>query len=464
MKLTRRQIAYGALGAVAAAGVAGLATRPVATLVTGRARSRPIPSDPTLPPQADVVVVGGGNVGAFTALSLAERGLSVALCEKGVIAGEASGRSLGWIESILIDPRDAALIVRAKELWPQVNARTGSDTGFRRTGVGALCNDEQEYEAARQWVEQVRGEPGFEPRFLSRGESEYLINSSANAWLAALYEPGDGLAEPRWIAPAVAEGARRHGATLHQHCAARGIETAAGRCSGVVTERGVIKTQRVVLATGAWTGVLCESLGISLPLMPMYATMSSLAPFAGVPRIPADHGKAGWRPEPDGGCSVGWRAVVVPVDRDSMRYGARFTDLMREMWSSAALGIGSETLHSFLTPTRWKLDGPSPFEAIRILEPAPNPAFARQVFADLQAVLPAFRGTHLRETWAGALLATPDNLPILSAVDAVPGLFVAAALDNGLSIGPSAGELMADLATGATPRVNVAPYRLSRLL
>src|ERR1700742_4930727 len=104
MKLTRRQVAFGALGAAAAAGVAAVATRPAATLVPGRARSRPIPSDLALPPHADAVVVGGGNVGAFTALCLAERGLSVGLCEKGVIAGEASGRSLGWIQSLLIDP------------------------------------------------------------------------------------------------------------------------------------------------------------------------------------------------------------------------------------------------------------------------------------------------------------------------------------------------------------------------
>jgi glycine/D-amino acid oxidase-like deaminating enzyme len=395
---------------------------------------------------------------------LAERGLSVAVCEKGVVAGEASGRSLGWIESVLTDPHDAPLIVRAKELWPEVNARTGSDTGYRRTGVGVLCSNEQDYQAAQGWVRQVRGEPGFAPRFLNRSESEYLINSSASSWFAVLYEPGDGLAEPRWIAPAAAEGARKHGATIHQHCAVRGIETSAGRCSGVVTGRGVIKTERVVLATGAWTGVLCGSLGMSLPLMPMYATMSSVAPFTGVPRIPADHGQAGWRPEVDGGCSIGWRAAVVPVGWDTVRHGMQFAELMRKMGSFASAGVGWETLHSFSAPARWKLDEPSPFEATRILEPAPNPAFARQVFSDLQRALPAFRTTHLRETWAGVLVATPDSLPILSAVDSVPGLFVGAALDNGLSIAPSAGELMADLATGATPRVDVAPYRLSRLI
>jgi glycine/D-amino acid oxidase-like deaminating enzyme len=120
-------------------------------------------------------------------------------------------------------------------------------------------------------------------------------------------------------------------------------------------------------------------------------------------------------------------------------------------------------VRSLFAPTHWRLDEPSPFEANRILEPAPNPDFAQQVLSHLQDMLPAFRNARTRENWGGVMTATPDDMPILSPVDSVAGLFVGAAFSNGLTIAPSAGELMADLATGATPRLDIAAYRLARL-
>lgn len=60
----------------------------------------PVPSDAALPESADVVIVGGGIVGASAALELAERGISVVLCEKGTIGGEQSGRNWGWVRQM----------------------------------------------------------------------------------------------------------------------------------------------------------------------------------------------------------------------------------------------------------------------------------------------------------------------------------------------------------------------------
>ncbi|HUI61833.1 MAG TPA: FAD-dependent oxidoreductase, partial [Steroidobacteraceae bacterium] len=92
-RISRRAIWAGALG-VTAAGLAGLGawlSRTPVGLLDGHSRSRAIDGDSVLPQSVDVLIIGGGFVGAFAALALAERGVSVALCEKGAIAGEASG-------------------------------------------------------------------------------------------------------------------------------------------------------------------------------------------------------------------------------------------------------------------------------------------------------------------------------------------------------------------------------------
>ena len=98
MGITRRKLLIGGAAAVAVAGGAGLysVSGPGASLVIpGRSRARAIETDTELVDRVEVAIIGGGFVGTSTALYLAQRGVPVALFEKGVIAGEASGRSTG---------------------------------------------------------------------------------------------------------------------------------------------------------------------------------------------------------------------------------------------------------------------------------------------------------------------------------------------------------------------------------
>ena len=80
------------------------------------------------------------------------------------------------------------------------------------------------------------------------------------------------------MASAIAEGARRLGVSIHQDCAARGLETSAGRVSGVVTEKGTIRTSAVLLAGGVWTSMFCRHHGIDLPLAGVRSTSFFTAP------------------------------------------------------------------------------------------------------------------------------------------------------------------------------------------
>ena len=94
-----------------------------------------VADDITLPERADVVVIGGGIIGVSTALSLHEKGLSVALCEKGHIAGEQSSRNWGWVRVTRRDPRELLLSIESLNIWRTLDRTLGIDTGFNPCAI-----------------------------------------------------------------------------------------------------------------------------------------------------------------------------------------------------------------------------------------------------------------------------------------------------------------------------------------
>jgi len=83
--------------------------------------------------------------------------------------------------------------------------------------------------------------------------------------------------------------------------------------------------------------------------------------------------------------------------------------------------------------------------------------------ANLRAAFPMFQDTQILDKWAGYIDATPDAVPVISAVESPPGFFISTGYSgHGFGIGPGAGRLMAELVTGAPPVVDPAPYRFSR--
>src|SRR3990170_2331443 len=104
-----------------------------------------VPSDTALPESADVIVVGGGIIGVTTAFFLAEQGVAVVLCEKGIIAGEQSSRNWGWCRTMGRDPRELPLAMESLRLWRDLNRRIGDETGFRQTGTLYICPDQETF-------------------------------------------------------------------------------------------------------------------------------------------------------------------------------------------------------------------------------------------------------------------------------------------------------------------------------
>src|ERR1700692_366574 len=94
-----------------------------------------VTSDEAIPATTSVVVIGGGIIGTFAALTLAGRGIPVVLCEKGYIACEQSSRNWGWCRQAGRDEREMPLIIESLRLWRDMNRLTESETGFRTCGV-----------------------------------------------------------------------------------------------------------------------------------------------------------------------------------------------------------------------------------------------------------------------------------------------------------------------------------------
>ena len=224
-----------------------------------------ISSDETLPKSADVVVIGGGIVGASAAYFLARRGLSVALIEKGYVGCEQSSRNWGWCRRQNRDARELPLANLALRLWEELTEEIGHDLGFRRCGLIYATNDPKQLAEWDKWREVAR-RFDVNTRMLTAEEATAAVPAAGGRkWLGGVHAADDGKAEPWLAAPRIAEGARKHGATIHQNCAARGLDITNGQVSGVVTEKGLIRTSAVLCAAGAWASAFLRMHAVSLP-------------------------------------------------------------------------------------------------------------------------------------------------------------------------------------------------------
>ena len=426
-------------------------------------RVDPVQSDEAVPPRTGVVVVGGGIIGTSTALFLARKGVSVVLCEKGHIAGEQSSRNWGWVRKQGRDPRELPLIIESLRLWTGMNELVGAETGFRTTGILYLCENEKEYAEREAWLDHARPYQ-LDSRMLDGDEVDRLLPGSAIRFKGALYTASDGRAEPQKAAPAIAEGARQHGATILTNCAVRGIETAGGKVAAVVTEKGRIACDTVVLAGGAWSRLFCGSLGLNLPQLKVRSSVMRTAPLEGAPETAAVGNSFAFRKRLDGGYTIAngltTNAEIVP---DSFRLFFDFLPALRLEWEYLRFRLGERFIEEWRTPRRWALDRESPFERVRVLDPDPvgrdNDAAQKRI----AEVFPVFAQAQIAQRWAGLIDVTPDAVPVISPVEKLPGFFVATGFSgHGFGIGPAAGRLMADLVTGDTPVVDPAPFRFSR--
>jgi glycine/D-amino acid oxidase-like deaminating enzyme len=424
---------------------------------------RLVESSPGLPARADVVVIGGGIIGVFTAYYLAKRGLSVAVVEKGRIGAEQSSRNWGWCRQQNRDARELPMATTSLQLWERFAADTGEDTGFNRHGLLYLSDDEAQIAQWARW-RKFAITTGVTTHMLSSREATERGRATGKAWKGGVFSPSDGTADPAKAAPAVAAALMKLGGSVHQTCAARGIELEGGRVSGVVTEAGTIKTRTAVLAGGAWASSFCHQLGVRFPVATVRQSIVRLAPV----QRSLPHALAGPRVavtrRPDGHyvLAISGRGRLDPTPQ-LLRFAPHFIPMFAKRWRNVFPGGLEGIRWGHETRARWKLDTPTPMERARILDPKPDPAGVREIHRRAVDLLPMLREARIANTWAGYIDSTPDGVPGIGEVPEVAGLILAAGFSgHGFGIGPGAGHLIADLVTGDKPIFNAAPFNPAR--
>jgi glycine/D-amino acid oxidase-like deaminating enzyme len=416
-----------------------------------------------LPGPVDVVVIGGGIVGASTALFLQQKGLRVALCEKGVIAGEQSSRNWGWCRAMGRDAREIPLIQESLRIWRRMDGLVGHDVGFRTCGIAYPARTQAELGAHAPWLEHSEKHQ-LGSRILTADALRALMPGLAGDFAGALYTPGDGRAEPARAAPAIARAVIAGGGTVLTNCAVRAVETTAGRVSGVVTERGSIAAGAVVLAGGAWSRLFCGNMDLDLPQLKVLGSVLRTAPIAGGPEISAAGSDYGFRKRADGGYSLAHGGLsTFDITPDAFRLFSAFLPALKSERKGLKLRLSRQFLAKLRQKRRWAADTVSPFEETRILDPEPDAKLLAAAMAAFRRLHPAFADAREVQRWGGMIDVTPDAVPVISDIAALPGFFVATGFSgHGFGLGPGAGRLMAEIVAGDAPVVDPAPFRFSR--
>ena len=416
-----------------------------------------------LPQSADAVIIGGGIIGAFAAYYLAKRGVNVTLVEKGRIGAEQSSRNWGWCRQQNRDARELPMATKSLDLWESFAAETGENTGFRRCGLLYLSDSQEELAGWARWRDFART-VGVTTHMLNADEASEKGRATRRRWRGGVFSPSDGIADPANAAPAVARALLKLGGTIHQGCAARGLEIAGGEVAGVVTEKGTIRTRVAIQAGGAWASSFCRQVGVRFPQASVRQSILSVATNGrALPDVLYTSGVSVTRRGNDGHTlAISGRGRVDPTPQ-LLRFSMQFLPMFLRRWRNIAPG-GIEGVRSgHESMSRWPLDRPTPMERMRILDPAVDTKQIQLTYERAVKLVPELAGCPISASWSGYVDSTPDGVPGIGEIPGIRGFVLAAGFSgHGFGIGPGAGHLVADIVTGAAPIVDPRPYHPSR--
>lgn len=370
----------------------------------------------------DVVVVGGGIIGAACAVELVRRGATVTLLERQHLAAGASGRNQGWlvrpddrVNTPLFEP-SLALYRDAESRAPIAIWIDPEPVGHLSVALEGDVIDEEPPDADRvDRDEMLRLEPGLSPR-------------AERGW----FSDGGHRLDPGAATVGLALIAREAGATIRHHLPARAIAISGDRTTGAITDEGRIDADAVVVAAGPWSHSLLDPIGLRLPLTAARGWIVRLHPGGTVVRHLVE--RAGWR-------ASEWRAGVAQP-------------LSAAGYVSGGVPVAGGALLN-PHPDGSVLVGSSREPAVTP-EPA-DVAWPRRMVADAIELVPALESAEVGDAWWGVRPLSPDERPLIGPV--MDGLVVATGHGSeGVILAGGTAALVAAQVLGTEPPFDPAPF------
>jgi glycine/D-amino acid oxidase-like deaminating enzyme len=426
-------------------------------------------SQPTLPPpnalpkQADIVIIGAGIQGCAAAYYMAKRGMKVVLLDKARVAAQQSSRAWGFVRVQMRDEDEVPLAIATKRLWRGLEAELEADVEWNEGGTLYLCPDEKTLAYRAKWLDVAR-KFDLETRMLSPAEIRARLPGIGNPGLGALFTETDGHAEPKKAAPAFAAAARRLGATIIEGNGALDIEIAGGQVVGVVSEAGNVKARTVLLCAGASSWRMLKRLDIDLPQSQVRVSTARTNQVGYIGKSAVMGDGFGMRQKPDGSLLIGYSGTGdIDITWDHLRVLPWYWKPFLSSVKGLRPRLGSAFVRDLLLRLPWTEAARKPAVHIRDPDIAPQRAYAEKALSALRRTFPEIGHVGIADIWAGQIDTLPDGIPVLDAPASPKGLLIATGFcGHGFALGPIVGQLMAELASGEKPSLDLRAFRLSR--
>ncbi|MCB6185098.1 FAD-dependent oxidoreductase [Leeia sp. TBRC 13508] len=221
----------------------------------------------TLKSHADVVIIGGGIVGASIAYHLTKIGITdVTLLERKQLTCGTTWHAAGLIGQLRGSRRITELAKYTSDLLYELERETGQATGFKQNGSISVALNHERLEELKRGASMAKNF-GLEVEVITPSEIKAMWPLlDLNGVVGGVFLPKDGQANPTDITQAFAKGARMRGATIREHIKVEKILVENGRAVGVRTNEGEIRANTVVLAAGMWSRELAADVGVTIPL------------------------------------------------------------------------------------------------------------------------------------------------------------------------------------------------------
>jgi sarcosine oxidase subunit beta len=235
---------------------------------------------------ADIVIIGGGVMGASIAYHLASRGTgNLVLLEKEPLFGQGStGRCAGGVRYQFATEINIKLSLASLPMLERFKDEIGQEIGYRKCGYLFVLTNENDVAVFRHNVE-LQHKLGVQTEWLSGDEiRKRLPMMKFDDVLAGTFHQKDGLVDPNSVVMGYINAAHKLGVKTYNNIEVTGIRVSGDKVEGVETNQGLVKTHMVINAAGAWAGQVGQMAGVKIPVVPLRRQMFTTSPLKEIPK------------------------------------------------------------------------------------------------------------------------------------------------------------------------------------